>query len=78
MANKSLAERGGFEPPIGLHLCRISSAVQSTTLPPLQGAKIEGEPPWLVALISEDGGTDKARKGKIRCLFQPRTSSIVV
>jgi hypothetical protein len=31
-----LAERGGFEPPIGLHLCRISSAVQSTTLPPLQ------------------------------------------
>ena len=22
-----LAERGGFEPPIGLHLCRISSAV---------------------------------------------------
>ncbi|MDB5503399.1 MAG: hypothetical protein JWR89_3301 [Tardiphaga sp.] len=34
-----LAERGGFEPPIGLHLCRISSAVRSTTLPPLQGAK---------------------------------------
>src|SRR5882672_6227516 len=34
-----LAEREGFEPPIGLHLCRISSAVHSTTLPPLQGAK---------------------------------------
>ena len=32
----SLAEREGFEPPIGLHLCRISSAVHSTTLPPLQ------------------------------------------
>jgi hypothetical protein len=31
-----LAEREGFEPPIGLHLCRISSAVHSTTLPPLQ------------------------------------------
>ena len=31
-----LAEREGFEPPIGLHLCRISSAVRSTTLPPLQ------------------------------------------
>lgn len=30
-----LAEREGFEPPIGLHLCRISSAVHSTTLPPL-------------------------------------------
>ena len=31
-----VAEREGFEPPIGLHLCRISSAVHSTTLPPLQ------------------------------------------
>jgi hypothetical protein len=31
-----MAEREGFEPPIGLHLCRISSAVHSTTLPPLQ------------------------------------------
>ena len=30
-----MAEREGFEPPIGLHLCRISSAVHSTTLPPL-------------------------------------------
>jgi hypothetical protein len=33
---ESVAEREGFEPPIGLHLCRISSAVHSTTLPPLQ------------------------------------------
>jgi hypothetical protein len=31
-----LAERGGFEPPIHLHVCRISSAVRSTTLPPLR------------------------------------------
>ena len=31
-----LAERGGFEPPIGLRLCRISSAVLSTAQPPLQ------------------------------------------
>lgn len=36
--SKQLAEREGFEPPIGLHLCRISSAVHSTTLPPLRGA----------------------------------------
>jgi hypothetical protein len=36
MANKSLAERGGFEPPIGLRLCRISSAVLSTAQPPLR------------------------------------------
>src|SRR2546421_3928354 len=35
----SLAEREGFEPPIGLHLCRISSAVHSTTLPPLRAPK---------------------------------------
>ena len=33
---KGVAEREGFEPPIGLHLCRISSAVHSTTLPPLR------------------------------------------
>ncbi len=31
-----LAEREGFEPSIGLTLRRISSAVHSTTLPPLQ------------------------------------------
>ena len=30
-----LAERGGFEPPMPLQACRISSAVRSTTLPPL-------------------------------------------
>ncbi|CCV04722.1 hypothetical protein MESS2_1370019 [Mesorhizobium metallidurans STM 2683] len=32
-----VAEREGFEPPMGLHPCRISSAVHSTTLPPLRG-----------------------------------------
>ena len=31
-----LAEREGFEPPIRLPVCRISSAVHSTTLPPLR------------------------------------------
>jgi hypothetical protein len=35
----SVAEREGFEPPIELPLCRISSAVHSTTLPPLREAK---------------------------------------
>src|ERR1700720_4707703 len=30
-----VAEREGFEPPIRLPVCRISSAVHSTTLPPL-------------------------------------------
>jgi hypothetical protein len=37
-----VAEREGFEPPIGLHLCRISSAVHSTTLPPLQAIDYTG------------------------------------
>jgi hypothetical protein len=32
----TLAEREGFEPPIPLRVCRISSAVLSTTQPPLQ------------------------------------------
>jgi hypothetical protein len=31
-----LAEREGFEPPIRLPVCRISSAVLSTTQPPLR------------------------------------------
>ena len=35
--NAYVAERGGFEPPIGLRLCRISSAVLSTAQPPLHG-----------------------------------------
>jgi hypothetical protein len=34
-ANK-MAEREGFEPPIRLPVCRISSAVLSTTQPPLR------------------------------------------
>lgn len=32
----NLAERVGFEPTIPLQVCRISSAVHSTTLPPLR------------------------------------------
>ncbi len=34
-----MAERVGFEPTIPLRVCRISSAVLSTTQPPLQDAK---------------------------------------
>ena len=37
-----LAERVGFEPTVSLHPRRISSAVHSTTLPPLRGAKPRG------------------------------------
>lgn len=32
-----MADREGFEPPIPLRVCRISSAVHSTTLPPVRG-----------------------------------------
>ena len=35
-----MAERVGFEPTVGFHLRRISSAVHSTTLPPLRGAVV--------------------------------------
>src|SRR6266508_1219012 len=37
-----LAEREGFEPPIRLPVCRISSAVHSTTQPPLRGEQRGG------------------------------------
>ena len=37
--DKELAEREGFEPPIRLPVCRISSAVHSTALPPLRSRK---------------------------------------
>lgn len=36
-----MADREGFEPPIPLQVCRISSAVHSTTLPPVRGAQVE-------------------------------------
>jgi hypothetical protein len=44
-----MAEREGFEPPIRLPVCRISSAVHSTTLPPLHGRKGAIEPSYLAA-----------------------------
>jgi hypothetical protein len=40
MTNRALAEREGFEPPIRLPVCRISSAVLSTAQPPLQDIDI--------------------------------------
>lgn len=35
-----------------------------------EGAIVGAGPLWLGALIGEDGGPDKARKGKIRRLFR--------
>lgn len=43
---RRVAEREGFEPPMELPPCRISSAVQSTTLPPLR--EVEPALPRLV------------------------------
>ena len=41
-----VAEREGFEPPIRLPVCRISSAVLSTTQPPLQAVKLRDFSSW--------------------------------
>src|SRR4029077_17313210 len=53
---EGLAERGGFEPPIRLPVCRISSAVRSTTLPPLRGGH-----------LSNAAGANKRRDCSARC-----------
>ena len=47
-----MAERVGFEPTVGLHLRRISSAVHSTTLPPL---RIQGHRPSLATVSGRLG-----------------------
>ena len=61
-----MAEREGFEPPIGLHLCRISSAVHSTTLPPLQAHDGPESASRSGRVLGEDGRTDKARATDFR------------
>jgi hypothetical protein len=58
-----VAEREGFEPPIGLHLCRISSAVHSTTLPPLQAPRRVIHP-RSGRVLGEDDGPDKAQAAR--------------
>ncbi|GEM_PF-2460161 len=50
-----MAERVGFEPTIPLQVCRISSAVHSTTLPPLRMR----ERLRCALLININGGADK-------------------
>ena len=46
-----LAERGGFEPPIGVTLRLISSQVHSTTLPPLRLGLFAFAKPRIIALF---------------------------
>src|ERR1700753_3208205 len=61
-----MAVRGGVEPPIALHLGRISSAVQSTALPPLQGAIRRSDRLRSSRVLGEDGWSDKALWARIR------------
>src|SRR5262245_65583472 len=49
--NKRLAEREGFEPPRRLPVCRMSSAVRSTTLPPLRQRMTGTGSPRVATLI---------------------------
>src|SRR5262245_47139216 len=49
-SNHPLAERAGFEPAIPLRVCRISSAVLSTTQPPLLSRATAG-PFWAIPLV---------------------------
>ena len=56
---RKLAERGRFELPIGLHLCRISSAVHSTTLPPLRRAVRPRPLVWSARRIAWGWGSGK-------------------
>src|ERR1700730_2250644 len=57
----TLAEREGFEPPIRLPVCRISSAVHSTALPPLRGAEGGAKPRGARDVFSQGVETGQAR-----------------
>src|SRR5437588_1694895 len=67
----TVAEREGFEPPIRLPVCRISSAVQSTTLPPLRLGPLAQAvviPIWLLrrALATSKRGDKCPREYRLR------------
>jgi hypothetical protein len=49
-----VAEREGFEPPIQLPVCRISSAVLSTTQPPLRAGGAIAPPRVTLAIALRD------------------------
>ena len=66
--NANLAEREGFEPPVHLRVLRISSAVRSTTLPPLRGrrhaVKRAVRSPCRLAWASIAGKAARALRGR--------------
>lgn len=71
-AEISLAEREGFEPPIGLHLCRISSAVHSTTLPPLLKAPYRSRAPVVGGVNRRGWRVRQGARDENQAGFPPR------
>ena len=67
-----LAEREGFEPPIPLRVCRISSAVLSTTQPPLQWGPNRAMTPLDGALFSQAAPPKQGRCADQPALFARR------
>src|SRR5215470_12080966 len=73
-----LAEREGFEPPIPLRVCRISSAVLSTTQPPLRSlsatspeSKRAIKSPNRGRFLTKRAKTDKGCEAYIEPVDQP-------
>src|SRR6266487_201643 len=66
-----LAEREGFEPPIRLPVCRISSAVLSTTQPPLRGRNSRNS--YSPGYVSNAGALNKGDRGRREAGFEPRS-----
>jgi hypothetical protein len=68
--NSRLAEREGFEPPIRLPVCRISSAVLSTTQPPLRRRSVK-QP--LRGYVSNARALNKGGRSARQAGFEPRS-----
>jgi hypothetical protein len=75
---KGVAEREGFEPPVHLRVLRISSAVRSTTLPPLRGrqrgassAHSRSRAPLSMGAHRRQDGGAAPRTPKIKLRLQP-------
>jgi hypothetical protein len=67
---RALAEREGFEPPIRLPVCRISSAVLSTTQPPLRGRQRRKD--VCAGYVSNAEPLNKGGRRRREAGFEPR------
>src|SRR6478672_4199038 len=73
---RCLAEREGFEPPIPLRVCRISSAVLSTTQPPLRSPKRALKRPRMDGrYVTKRAKTDKGRAAYIASSSKNRATT---